>query len=53
MFRFLQADGVWVETWPPQDSESGDGLRDRPRAVEIVLTLADEGELTRLVEVAP
>jgi general secretion pathway protein J len=53
LFRFLQADGAWVDSWPPQDLENGAGLRDRPRAVEIVLTLADEGELTRLVEVAP
>ncbi len=53
LFRYLQAEGVWVDTWPPQDLENGAGLRDRPRAVEIVLTLSDEGELTRLVEVAP
>jgi general secretion pathway protein J len=53
LFRYLQADGVWIDRWPPQDTENTSGLRDRPRAVEIVLTLADEGELTRLVEVAP
>ena len=31
----------------------GGGIMLRPRAVEIVLTLYDEGEITRVVEVAP
>ncbi len=53
IFRFLQADGEWIEIWPPQGSEGAAGLRARPRAVEIVLTLTGEGKITRLVEVAP
>lgn len=51
-FRYLQADGQWSEIWPPQDT-GGAGLRARPRAVEFVLTLAGEGEISRLLEVAP
>jgi len=50
LFRYLGADGEWSEIWPPQAQPS---IRARPRAVEIVLTLADEGEIRRLVEVAP
>ena len=53
IFRYLQDDGEWTEVWPPQAQPGVTGLRARPRAVEIVLTLADEGEITRLVEVAP
>lgn len=53
VFRYLQVDGEWSEAWPPQGAQGAAGLRARPRAVEIVLTLADEGEITRLVEMAP
>ena len=52
-FRYLLASGEWVDQWPPGDSLSGINPRSRPRAVEIELILADEGELTRIVEVAP
>lgn len=52
-FRFLQDDGEWTEQWPPQSLQGGGGVMLRPRAVEIVLTLYDEGEITRVVEVAP
>ncbi len=56
-FRFLQANGEWTEQWPPQAAQGiGFGpatLRQRPIAVEIVLTLPEEGEITRIVEVAP
>jgi general secretion pathway protein J len=52
-FRFLQADGEWTEQWPPGNRPGGLGSRQRPRAVEIILTLTDEGEISRLVEVAP
>jgi general secretion pathway protein J len=52
-FRYLLDSGDWTEQWPPQDSPGPLGLRQRPRAVEIILTLEDEGELRRLVEVAP
>jgi len=53
VFRYLQGNDEWTETWPPQGAEGAAGLRMRPRAVEIVLTLADEGEIRRLLEVAP
>lgn len=52
-FRFLQDNGEWTEQWPPQGPQGTAGVGLRPRAVEIVLTLFDEGELTRVVEVAP
>ncbi|NIA28112.1 MAG: type II secretion system minor pseudopilin GspJ [Desulfobulbaceae bacterium] len=50
LFRYLAADGEWSEVWPPLAQPD---IRARPRAVEIVLTLADEGEIRRLLEVAP
>lgn len=53
LFRFMQADGEWTEQWPPQERPGALGARQRPRAVEIILTLADEGEIRRLLEVAP
>ena len=52
-FRYLQDNGEWTEVWPPLERAGAAGLRARPRAVEIVLTLADEGELTRVVEISP
>lgn len=52
IFRYLAADGEWSEVWPPQ-AQAQANIRARPRAVEIVLTLADEGEIRRLLEVAP
>jgi len=53
LFRFLQDDGEWTEVWPPQEQPGIAVARARPRAVEVVLTLADEGEITRVLEVAP
>ena len=50
LFRYLAADGEWSEVWPPLQQPS---IRSRPRAVEIVLTLADEGEIRRLLEISP
>ena len=50
LFRYLDTDGEWSEVWPPLAQP---GIRSRPRAVEIVLTLADEGEIRRLLEVSP
>lgn len=52
LFRFLLPDGEWTETWPPPNATSVDP-QSRPRAVEISLTLPDEGEITRIVEMAP
>ena len=51
-FRFLQFDGDWVDQWPPLNVQSSSNTTMLPRAVEITLVLPDEGELTRIVEVA-
>jgi general secretion pathway protein J len=51
-FRFMQDNGEWTDQWPPQGASGFPGLRQRPRAVEIILTLQDEGTLTRLIEIA-
>ena len=52
-FRFYDATGTASEVWPPELQQGGASMRLRPRAVEIVLTLPDQGELTRLLEIAP
>jgi general secretion pathway protein J len=53
LFRFLQTNGEWTEQWPPSNRPGDLGRRLRPRAVEIILTLAAEGDISRLIEVAP
>jgi general secretion pathway protein J len=53
VFRYLTSDGEGSEQWPPANVPGPGGFRLRPRGVEIVLTLTDEGEIRRLVEVAP
>lgn len=52
-FRFMQDNGEWTEEWPPENRPGPLGLRHRPRAVEIVLTLTDTTEISRLLEIAP
>ena len=52
-FRYLTTDGEGSEQWPPANVAGPTGFRLRPRAVEVVLTLFNEGEIRRLVEVAP
>jgi len=52
-FRFLQANGEWTEQWPPGNRPGALSARQRPRAVEIILTLTGEGEISRLLEIAP
>ena len=52
-FRFLLDNGDWSDQWPPLAAGATSNSRIRPRAVEITLVLPDEGELTRVVEVAP
>lgn len=52
-FRFFQTDGEATDQWPPLNQSGPASVRYRPRAVEIILRLEDEGEITRLVEVAP
>jgi len=51
-FRFFLADGEFTDQWPPLSQAGPANVRLRPRAVEIILRLVDEGEITRLVEVA-
>jgi general secretion pathway protein J len=53
LFRYLDTAGEWSDTWPPQGSSGASSLRSRPRAVEILLTLVDDGEISRVVEIAP
>lgn len=52
-FRFMQDNGDWTEEWPPENRPGLLGLRQRPRAVEIVLILTDSTEIRRLLEIAP
>ena len=52
-FRYFDASGEWSDTWPPRGSPGANSLRSRPRAVEISLILVDEGEITRVMEIAP
>lgn len=52
IFRYLQENDEWTNYWPPQGGTGGNTLRSRPRAVEFVLTLVDEGEIRRIIEVA-
>ncbi len=54
-FRYLAASGEWTNQWPPLDpNNQGPGaLRLRPRVVEVILVLSDEGEIRRFFEVAP
>ncbi len=51
-FRFYLGNGQWAEQWPARRG-GANPLYDRPRLVQVVLALADEGELVRLFEVAP
>ena len=53
VFRYFLDSGEWTEVWPPDQQPGADAPMARPRAVEFVLTLEDEGEITRLIEVAP
>jgi type II secretion system protein J len=52
-FRFMLDNGEWSAEWPPLAQAGPSGLRMRPRAVEILLTLNDDGEISRLIEIAP
>jgi general secretion pathway protein J len=52
-FRFALGSGEWSEQWPPLGAGGADAAFLRPRMVEVILTLADEGELVRYFEVAP
>lgn len=53
LFRYLQLDDEWTEQWPPFGVGGDASMRLRPRAVEVVLTLVDQGEIRRYFEIAP
>lgn len=44
--RYLGADGAWLASWPP----AGVDVDALPRAVELRMTLADLGEIRRVME---
>lgn len=52
-FRFLRENGDWSDQWPPVTVQTTSNSNSLPRAVAITLVLPDQGELTRVVEVAP
>ena len=52
-FRFLVDNNDYTEQWPPLNLPGAVGARQRPRAVEVTLLLEEEGEIRRLIEVAP
>ncbi len=54
-FRYLGPTGQWTNQWPPLDpnNQGPATLRLRPRVVEVILVLSDEGEIRRFFEVAP
>ena len=51
-FRMIQDDLNSTAQWPPLGAQGSSALLLRPRAVEIILTLEDEGEIRRVIEVA-
>jgi general secretion pathway protein J len=52
-FQFLQTNGEWTDQWPALNAQGPGGMRQRPRAVQFVISLVDEGEIIRMIEVAP
>jgi len=51
-FRLMQDNSEVTNQWPPDGSQGRGADRMRPRAVEIILTLENEGEIRRIIEVA-
>jgi general secretion pathway protein J len=51
-FRLIQDNGQATTQWPPLSTQGAGSNHLRPRAVEIILTLEDEGEIRRIIEVA-
>lgn len=49
--RYLNNGREWVAEWPPLGNDNEVGVRMRPMAVEILITLTDYGKLRRVVEV--
>ncbi|MED5421032.1 MAG: type II secretion system minor pseudopilin GspJ [Pseudomonadota bacterium] len=52
-FRFLVDENDYSDHWPPLNRPDMLGARQRPRGIEIGLLLENEGEIRRLIEVAP
>jgi general secretion pathway protein J len=52
-FRFLVGDNEYSNQWPPLNRPGQLGARQRPRAVEFTIRLESEGDIVRLIEVAP
>ena len=52
-FRFLQSNGDWSDQWPPISTQTSATTSNLPRAVEILLMLEDEGDISRVIEVSP
>ena len=52
-FLFQKPDGEWTPSWPARSTQLTPNPQSRPRAVEVLLTLTNEGEIRRLLEVSP
>ena len=52
-FRFYESTGGYTTQWPPLNQLTAASARMRPTAVEFILRLEIEGEINRLIEVAP
>ena len=52
-FRFMVDNENYSNQWPPVNAPGALGARMRPRAVEVTLRLETEGDIVRLIEVAP
>ena len=51
-FRLIQDNNEVSNQWPPDGAQGGSAESMRPRAVEIILTLENEGEIRRIIEIA-
>ncbi|MGE8360017.1 type II secretion system minor pseudopilin GspJ [Pseudomonas sp.] len=47
--RYLDEEGSWLSSWPPQGRTEDEALEDLPRAVELVLEHRRYGELRRVL----
>lgn len=46
--RFLDLEGRWLQSWPPANSRSDEGLTQLPKAVELIIEHRYYGELRRV-----